>query len=208
MRLLALVLVAVLSAVPARAATVEQIVALARAGVSDSVILALIDRDKTIFSLDSDQLVMLKREGVSEPIVLAMLKSGRAEADAAVRAETEMRAANIAATTPPTPDVVIVGHEPDVPNGSAERGFAQEAPPPPYAVPFAVPYAVPIAPYASRGHRGVHAAGRTGGRSARPPSADEALCVATVTAGPSPTSRGVGFVTVCPDSMQLHTRPR
>src|SRR5437867_1772242 len=67
----------------ASAVTIDQIVALARAGVTEAVILALIDRDKTIFSIEPEQLVSLKAAGVSEPVILAMLKSGREEGDRA-----------------------------------------------------------------------------------------------------------------------------
>ena len=206
MRLGALILLALLTSSSASAATVDEIVALSKAGVSESVILGLIDRDKTIFTLDSDQLVALKQEGVSDAVVLAMLKSGRAEADAAARAENEMRMANIAATTAAAPDIVVVGHGPDVPNGGTP-----ETPPEPFvAAPYMVPYAAspfpyaayPYAfPYAAPGHQGA-------ARDHRAPSADRALCVATPAPRSSVTSRGVGFMTVCSDSAQLHTRQR
>ena len=59
--------------------TVDEIVALSKAGVSESVILALIDRDKTIFSLPAERIVALQKDGVSDAIVIAMLRSGREE---------------------------------------------------------------------------------------------------------------------------------
>ena len=54
-RLLWLPLVAVLTAIPAPAGavTIDQIVSLAHAGVTDAVILALIDRDRTIFPIEA-----------------------------------------------------------------------------------------------------------------------------------------------------------
>ncbi len=70
----------------ASALTVDEVVSLARAGVTDAIILALIDRDKTIFALEPDQLVTLKQQGVSDAVILAMLKSGREEADRAAQA--------------------------------------------------------------------------------------------------------------------------
>jgi hypothetical protein len=200
MRLAAYVLVAVLASTTASAATLDEIVALSKAGVSDSVILGLIDRDRTIFTLDSDQLVMLKQQGVSDAVVLAMLKSGRAEADAAARAENELRMANIAATAAPAPDVVVVGHGPDVPNGGLPAPPAQE-----FVVPYGVPYG-PVFPY-------VPSAAPHHGRVApnhrpAPPAADRALCVARPAPRSSVTSRGVGLITVCADSGQLYTRQR
>ena len=45
--------------------------------------------------IDPEQIVTLKQEGVSDSVLIAMLKSGRAESEAALRAES---AANNAAT--------------------------------------------------------------------------------------------------------------
>src|SRR6266849_7450331 len=56
----------------ASALTVQEVVALSQAGVSDEVLLTLIDRDKTIFAIGPDQLVALTRDNVSEKLVLAM----------------------------------------------------------------------------------------------------------------------------------------
>src|SRR6476659_5757148 len=65
----------------ASAVTVDEIVGLARAGVTDAIILALIDRDKTLFAIEPEQIVKLQKDGVSEAVILAMLKSGREEGD-------------------------------------------------------------------------------------------------------------------------------
>jgi hypothetical protein len=94
---------------PAFAVTVQELVMLSKAGVSDEVLLALIERDDTILPLDSEQLMRLKREGISDTIVLAMLRSGRRE-PAPPAAATD-RAVPIR-----EPIVVVVGHGPDVPN--------------------------------------------------------------------------------------------
>ena len=77
------------------AVTIDEVVALSKAGVSEAVILALIDRDKTIFDLQAEQLVTLKQQGLSETIVLAMLKSGRAEGDQAARSDAASNASLI-----------------------------------------------------------------------------------------------------------------
>jgi len=187
MRAAVVVLLAFLASTSASAATVDQIVALSRAGVSEPVILALIDRDRSIITLDADQLVALEREGVSERVVLAMLKSGRSEADAAIRAESEMRLANIAATTAPAPDVVVVGHAPDVPNAQGGPPMAAEA----VAAPYAVPYPVYVGAPAGRGPHG----GRRAAPAAR--GGETPQCAAPAGAETSPTARGVGFMPVC-----------
>ena len=101
----------------AAAVTVDEIVQLSRSGVTETVILALIDRDKTIFALEPEQLVTLKAQGVSERVVLAMLKSGREEGERAAQAAAELNSGFIMSSLPAGPEVVIVGHGPDVPNG-------------------------------------------------------------------------------------------
>ena len=121
----------------ASAVTVDQIVQLSRAGVTDVVILALIDRDKTIFALEPEQLVTLKMQGVSEPVILAMLKSGREEGERGAQAAADLNNNFIMSSLPSGPEVVVVGHEPDVPNGgwSPNTGY-----PPAFSAPIAVPY--------------------------------------------------------------------
>lgn len=109
--------------VQASALTLEQVISLARAGVTDAIILALIDRDKTIFAIEPEQIVTLQRAGVSEPVILAMLKSGRAEGDAAARADAADTAGFIASSLAAGPELVIVGHGPERPNTAHGDGF-------------------------------------------------------------------------------------
>ena len=78
--LAALVLTFALAPRPVAAVTVDQIVALSKAGVSEAVILALLDRDRTLLTIDPEQLVTLKREGLSDTLIMAMLKNGRDDA--------------------------------------------------------------------------------------------------------------------------------
>jgi hypothetical protein len=106
----------VLALTPATASAVstQEIVALSNSGVSDEVILALIERDNTIFTLEPEQLVALKRQGVSQAVVLAMLRSGR-------QPPTPTQSADAAAALPigVVPfalETVVVGHGPDRPN--------------------------------------------------------------------------------------------
>lgn len=109
---------------PASALTADQVVELTRGGVSEAVILAVIARDNTPFDLDADQLVSLKQQGVSDAIVMAMLKSGRGEA------------AN-APMTVLAPDVLIIGHGPDIPNTLYwDRLYLN----PTYVIPFIPPF--------------------------------------------------------------------
>lgn len=106
---LTLLLLAIALVVPATASalTVDEVVSLVRGGVSDAVILTLIDRDKSIFTLDPDQVVSLKAQGVSEPVILAMLKSGREEGDRAAQAEADMRTSLYFSERSAGPEVLI-----------------------------------------------------------------------------------------------------
>lgn len=145
--------------VPARASavTVDQILALSKAGVSEPVILALIDRDKTILPVEPDDLPALKRQGLSDAVILAMLKSGREEGEAAARAEAASSAARLVASLSTAPDVLIVGHGPERPI-TAHYGYDYYSYYPFYPfyspyypavasiIPGALPFAVPAAP--------------------------------------------------------------
>jgi len=178
----------------AHAATVDQIVALSKAGVSEPVILALIDRDKTIFPIEPEQLPTLKQQGLSDAIIMAMLKSGREEGEAAARAEAASNAARILASLSTAPEVLIVGHGPETPNTTHYGyddypGYYHGAPP---FLPYAVPYGAAYTPFYSApftSHRDV--------------ARDRGLCTAPVT----PASRFVGtrstFVNDCPAPIQL-----
>jgi hypothetical protein len=142
--ILAMVLVlALLLPGSASALTVQEVVALSQAGVSDEVLLTLIDRDKTIFAIGPDQLVALKRDNVSEKLVLAMLRSGRPDPPPAPAAE--------ATRLPPVePIEIIVGHGPDRPHTYHEfdRTFGSTVI---YTVPY-IAYAIPsIAVLPTRG---------------------------------------------------------
>jgi hypothetical protein len=150
MRVPCLILLLLMALVPAtvQAATLDEIVAMSKAGVSEPVILAYIARDKTIFTIDSDMLLKLKSAGVSENVVLAMLKSGRTEADAALKADEAARLENYMASTTVGPSSINIGHGPERPNAE-HVDYYPEAPASPFSPDFSpVPYAVPYgAPY-------------------------------------------------------------
>src|SRR5690349_12631477 len=61
----------------ARAVTVEDVVALSKAGVADSVLVAVIDADRTIFTLSPQQIIDLRNAGVSNAVLVKMLGSAR-----------------------------------------------------------------------------------------------------------------------------------
>ena len=108
---------------PASAITLDQVIALSKSGVTDTVILALIDRDRTVFAIEPEQIAALQRDGLSEKVILAMLKSGRQEGDAAARADAAYNSAWIAANLATEPLSISVGHGPDRPNTTYLDGF-------------------------------------------------------------------------------------
>jgi len=189
------------------AVTVDQIVSLSKAGISEPIILALIERDKTVFTIEPEQLVALKRDGVSETVIIAMLKSGREEGEAAANAAAELNTAVIMSRLSPVPEVVIVGHGPDRPNTGYGNGYGYGYGygPPIYDVPLF--YDAPFFGIPSFGSRRSHRRSIT---TPFPPStltpllpppslSSTGICIAhSTTVGAPPQVGSRGFVTSCP----------
>jgi hypothetical protein len=184
LRVLCLLAVAALAPRAASAITVDQVVSLAKSGVTDTVILALIDRDRTVFAIEPEQIVSLQRDGLSERVILAMLKSGRDEGEQAARADSQYNSAWIASGLATEPETISVGHGPDRPNNPHIDGFYSGPP----ASTFAAPYYGPTFGYRTqplKSHR------------AREP---RALCYAQIST--LRTTNQTPFVTECPAVMQ------
>lgn len=132
-----LALVVSLAAGRAEAVTVRDVIELSKAGLGDSVLLALIDVDRSVFAIDAATLKQLKSAGVSDAVIVAMIKSGR---------ETRVEQA--------TPPIV---QEP-APITDDQEAAPQPAPPPPVPYPIAVPVpvyvAVPVATSSAARKRG------------------------------------------------------
>ena len=75
----ALVLTFALFAAPvaAQTLTTKEIVEMTKAGLSEEVLLALIEVHRSVFPIDRETLKMLKAEGVRDNVVVAMIRSGR-----------------------------------------------------------------------------------------------------------------------------------
>ena len=124
-RLTILLLMAVLLPAPrAEAVTIRDIIDLTRAGVGEEILLALIEVDGGVFSIDTTTLTTLKREGVSDKVILAMVRSGRTRP----AEEPPPPVVHVVEQPAPPPVVVIDHHERQVP------------------VPVAVPVYVPVYP--------------------------------------------------------------
>ena len=58
---------------PTPLTSVDQVIAMTKAGVPERVILALISRDRPIFVIDAVQSAQLRQKGISEPLLIAMV---------------------------------------------------------------------------------------------------------------------------------------
>ena len=201
-RALSVLLFLAIAPSPAAAVTTDQVVALKKAGVSDAVILALIERDQTVFSIAPEQIVALQREGLSEALIIAMLKTGQS-GDEAARAESAYNSAVVAAAIAPGPDILIVGHGPERPNTFHRNSFFSSSTSPyffpPYRGSFFPSYGsydVPYGPFDET----PYIAPRFTSRPARPLQ-PRALCYAQTT---TTARRGnsVTSVTECPPVLQ------
>jgi hypothetical protein len=112
------VLLVVLAPARSGAVTIEDLIALSRQGVADDVLVAVIDADRTVFSLSPEQIVQIRKAGVHDPVIVKMLGSAREFADDAAM---------------PHP-VVVIGGQPSAP-----------AVPQPAFNPFYVYVPVPVA---------------------------------------------------------------
>lgn len=137
----------------ASAVTLQEIVALSKAGVSSQVILTLLERDGTVFNLTSDQIAQLKVDGVSEVVLVAMLRSAAQEPRSSAQEG---------------PTVVVVGSGPDRPNTAASypNGYLGGAI---ASASYLVPYFVPV-PYFVHVPLRLHSVQPATAQSAPPPT--------------------------------------
>ena len=153
MRRIVFVLLTVMagSAARAEAVTVRDVIELSKAGLSEPVLLALIDVDRSVFSIDTETLKQLRAGGVSDAVIVAMIHSGR-----------DQSPMQEAAPEPPPSPLPVPEPATVMPESAPESAPEPVAPAPiaaPAFVPIAVPYliAVPV-----RRHNGLrsHAATR------------------------------------------------
>lgn len=142
-----------LGAARAEAITVREIIELSKSGLSDEVLLALIEIDRRVFPVDPETLKTLKDAGVSERVILAMVKSGRI-APPQQEPAPQPQPAQPAPDPPPAPQpqVIVIDHR-------DEPRVQEVAVPVPVYVPFYVTsprrahgdHVVPTAPFSTIG---------------------------------------------------------
>lgn len=124
----ALLTVIALAAGRAEAVTIRDVIELSKAGLSDQVLLALIEVDRGVFTIDTPTVKQLKEAGVSETVIVAMIRSGRTPR--AREPELVPEPAPVPSSAP-GPEVIVIDHH-DAPSPA----------PAPIAVPY--PVAVPV----------------------------------------------------------------
>jgi hypothetical protein len=128
------------------AVSTRDLIELSKAGLGDEVLVALVEADGTVFSLDAPKILELRAAGVSERVITAMLKNASRTSPAPSPVAATERAA---AAPPPAPDerdgapyFVIIGEKP-------------AAPPTPPAPTYIVPW---VPSWAGTNHRAVRPA--------------------------------------------------
>ena len=73
------------AAAPVSAITIDEVIKLSEAGASDSVIMAKIDDDGTVFHPTVDDILLLKQKGVSDVVITYMMNSGKVDQEDTVQ---------------------------------------------------------------------------------------------------------------------------
>lgn len=123
--LIALAVVFAAAAGHAEAVTIRDLIELSKAGLGDEVLIALIEVDRQVFTVDPAILKELKKAGVSEAVIVALIRSGRTPPAEPVPAAPALE------PEPRKPDIIVVEHR---------------DPSPPQPVAYPVPVAVPVYP--------------------------------------------------------------
>lgn len=122
--LLALVTIFAITASRADALTLRDLIELNRSGVSDQVLIALIEVDRGVFNIDTNTLKMLKEAGISDQVIVALIRSGRTQPPpepppAPLQTSTEPESDS---QTPSTlkPEIIVIDHHDAQPQEGAQ----------------------------------------------------------------------------------------
>jgi len=98
---------ALLPATVAAATTAEQLVGLSRAGLSDDILITLIQTDGSTFQLSADDILKLHTAGLSDAVIRAMQATSKraAPAPAASKQEPQTQVEQVTTATPPVVNV-------------------------------------------------------------------------------------------------------
>jgi hypothetical protein len=103
---------------PAEALSIRDVIELSRAGLTDDVLVALIEVDGGVYPTDTATLKSLKDAGVTDRVMIALIRSGRDRRIEEPPPAPVVEDARVEAPPPPTVVIehreVIVHHEPQV----------------------------------------------------------------------------------------------
>jgi hypothetical protein len=111
MRRVAVLALAVLGfapAVQAEGVSVRDVIELSRAGLSEEVLLAVIEVNRGVYAIDPGTLKTLKAAGVPDRVIVAMVRSGREPLPEPLPPAVETEEEDAAASAPP---VVVIEHQ-------------------------------------------------------------------------------------------------
>lgn len=103
-RLLIAAALVLAAALPAQAVTLRDLVDLSKSGLSDEILIALVEAERSVFHLNAADVQELKRQGLSDRVLLHLLQTPAIREEAA-RAEAPAYAAEPRA---PSPQVVVI----------------------------------------------------------------------------------------------------
>jgi hypothetical protein len=108
--LLTLLTVLAATAGRAEALNIRDLIELTKAGLSDQVLIALIEVDHSVFSIDTDTLKKLKGGGVSDAVIVALIRSGRTAPPAEAAPAPVQTTDPGQAPEPREPQVIVIDH--------------------------------------------------------------------------------------------------
>jgi len=99
-------------AAPAHAVSLHDLIDLSRAGLSDDILIALVESERSVFRLSAEDLKQLKAQGLSDRLLLHLLQTPALREEAA-RVEAFERRLEAASQAPapartPAPEVVVI----------------------------------------------------------------------------------------------------
>lgn len=95
------------AALPAQAVTLRDLVDLSKSGLSDEILIALVEAERSVFHLNAADVQELKRQGLSDRVLLHLLQTPAIREEAA-RAEAPAYAPAPASVRAPSPQVVVI----------------------------------------------------------------------------------------------------
>ena len=100
-------------AAPAHAVSLHDLIDLSRSGLSDDILIALVESERSVFRLTPEDLKQLKAQGLSDRLLLHLLQTPALREEAA-RVEAFERRLEAASQAPPAAPAQSPAREPEV----------------------------------------------------------------------------------------------